>query len=141
MSMPTGLERPEHRPPPAHRAAARCAVLVAAVLVRLSPHRIDAVLRLLRRGSRAATRNRARAARDAVVQVSVRCAGQGCLQRSVATVLLCRLTGAWPTWCTGVRTEPFRAHAWVEAEGAPVGERDDIRLFHVVMTVPHRDPA
>jgi hypothetical protein len=141
MSMATGLERPERRPPAAHRAAARCAVLLAAALVRLPPHRIDTVLRFLRRGSRAATRNQARAARDAVVQVSVRCAGQGCLQRSVATVLLCRLVGAWPTWCTGVRTEPFRAHAWVEAEGAPVGERDDVRLFHVVMTVPHRDPT
>ncbi|MFH9561585.1 lasso peptide biosynthesis B2 protein [Streptomyces globisporus] len=30
--------------------------------------------------------------------------------------------GCWPTWCIGVRTSPFAAHAWVEADGQPVGE-------------------
>ncbi|MGH4007937.1 MAG: lasso peptide biosynthesis B2 protein [Pseudonocardiaceae bacterium] len=30
--------------------------------------------------------------------------------------------GVWPTWCTGVHTAPFAAHAWVEADGQPVGE-------------------
>jgi hypothetical protein len=24
------------------------------------------------------------------------------------------MRGVWPTWCTGVRTPPFSAHAWVE---------------------------
>ena len=48
------------------------------------------------------------------------------------------LTGCWPDWCTGVRTEPFRAHAWVEVDGRPVGEGEDARYYRAVMTVPAR---
>ncbi|WP_407702265.1 lasso peptide biosynthesis protein [Streptomyces specialis] len=29
--------------------------------------------------------------------------------------------GSWPTWCTGVRVAPFRAHVWGEVDGVPVG--------------------
>lgn len=74
-----------------------------------------------------------------MVTVSVQCAGQGCLQRSLATVLLCRAGGRWPDWCTGVRMEPFRAHAWVEVDGEPIGEHDDVRTFAKTMTVPARE--
>ncbi|NUP40023.1 MAG: lasso peptide biosynthesis B2 protein, partial [Streptomyces sp.] len=74
------------------------------------------------RGARPATAEQALAARRAVVAVSLRCAGQACLQRSIAAALLCRSRGVWPTWCTGVRTSPFEAHAWIEAAGEPVGE-------------------
>ncbi|MFI2077325.1 MULTISPECIES: lasso peptide biosynthesis B2 protein [Streptomyces] len=42
------------------------------------------------------------------------CSGPYCLQRSLATALLCQLGGTWPTWCTGVRTPPFATHAWAE---------------------------
>ncbi|MFI1890688.1 lasso peptide biosynthesis B2 protein [Streptomyces jumonjinensis] len=118
------------------RIAARLAVAVAAPIARLSPHRLGRTLRVLRRGARPATGQQALAAREAVVHVSVRCAGQACLQRSVATALLCRMAGAWPDWCTGVRIKPFRAHAWVEVDGKPVGEPDDTRFFHPVMSVP-----
>ncbi|RFU38878.1 lasso peptide biosynthesis B2 protein, partial [Actinomadura logoneensis] len=86
--------------------------------------------------ARPATAAQALAARQAVVAVSVRCAGQGCLRRSVAVALLCRMSGSWPDWCTGIRLEPFRAHAWVEADGAAVGEPGDMSLFHKTMTVP-----
>ena len=45
------------------------------------------------------------------------------MPRSIATALLCRMSGTWPTWRVGVRTvAPFSAHAWVEAEGKPVDE-------------------
>jgi hypothetical protein len=108
-------------------------------MLRLSPRRLRAVLGLLRRGSRPATAAQARDARQAVVTVSVQCAGQGCLQRSLATVLLCRAGGRWPDWCTGVRMEPFRAHAWVEVDGEPIGEHDDVRTFAKTMTVPARE--
>jgi hypothetical protein len=64
------------------------------------------------------------------------CAGEGCLQRSLATALLCRLRGSWPTWCTGVRTMPFGAHAWVEADGVPVDEPDPPGHYRPVITVP-----
>lgn len=137
MTMPIQLETVT-RPALRHRLPARLAVPLAGLLVRLSPRRLARVLRLLRRGARPATAAGALTARQAVVSVSVRCAGQGCLQRSVATVLLCRLRGTWPDWCTGVRVLPFRAHAWVEVAGEPVGEPDDIRLFQHTLTVRAR---
>lgn len=116
---------------------ARCAVGTAHLLVKVPPHRLRRVLRAVSRGSRPATAAETLDARTSVVSVSAWCAGQGCLERSIATVLLCRLHGAWPDWCTGVRTQPFRAHAWVEAEGGPVGEPDDTGLFHTMMGVRH----
>ncbi|MGI5166690.1 lasso peptide biosynthesis B2 protein [Spirillospora sp. CA-253888] len=114
---------------------ARGAAGLSRLLILLPPRRLRQVLSALSRGSRPATVAEALGARQAVVSVSDRCAGQGCLQRSVAAVLLCRLHGSWPDWCTGFRTRPFRAHAWVEAEGAAVGETDDTTLFHTVISV------
>ncbi|MFC6887040.1 MULTISPECIES: lasso peptide biosynthesis B2 protein [Actinomadura] len=138
MTMPVALE-PSARVPRLRRAGALVAVGAARLLMRLPPRRLRAVLCALRRGARPATAGEALAARQAVVTVSVQCAGQGCLQRSLATALLCRAGGAWPDWCTGVRMEPFRAHAWVEVGGDPVGERDDIRAFATTMAVRARD--
>ncbi|SEG85544.1 Transglutaminase-like superfamily protein [Thermomonospora echinospora] len=137
MTMPVTLEETV-RVPLRRRTAARPAVLAAALLERLPPRRLRQVLRAAARGSRPATRAQALAARQAVVSVSVRCAGQGCLRRSIAVALLCRLGGAWPDWCTGVRTEPFRAHAWIEVDGQAVGEHEDMRLYHKTMAVPAR---
>ena len=123
-----------------HRqVTARAAVGAARLLVLLPPRRLRHVLAVASRGTRAATREEALSARRAVVTVSARCAGRGCLQRSVATALLCRLHGHWPDWCTGFRTQPFRAHAWVEAGSEAVGEPGDVSLFHTVMSVRHRD--
>lgn len=51
------------------------------------------------------------AAREEVVSVSLCCAGQNCPQRPIATALLCRTRGSRPTRCTGMRTNPFTAHA------------------------------
>ncbi|MER6813049.1 lasso peptide biosynthesis B2 protein [Spirillospora sp. NPDC000708] len=117
------------------RAGARAAVGAARLIAALPPRRLRRVLAFLRRGARPASGEEALAARQAVVTVSVQCAGQGCLQRSLATVLLCRASGTWPDWCTGVRLEPFRAHAWVEAGGAPVGERAEVLAFAKTMVV------
>lgn len=91
-------------PPLRRRLAAVVPVCVARVLVLLPPRRLCAVLRRLRRGTRPATREDSVAARDAVMAISARCAGHASLQRSVATALLCRLHGAWPTWSAGVRS-------------------------------------
>ncbi|WP_319637756.1 lasso peptide biosynthesis B2 protein [Streptomyces milbemycinicus] len=97
----------------------------------------------LRKGARPATYAEARAAREAVVAVSLRCAGdEGCLPRSLATVLPCRAVpgrarGTWPTWTVGVRARlPFGAHAWVEAEGRMVEERADPSYFRPLFSVP-----
>lgn len=123
--------------PPLHlRIAARGAIGVARILARLSPRRLRVTMELLRRGARPAGHAAALRARGAVVAVSVRCAGPWCLQRSIATALLCRAGGSWPDWYTGVRTQPFRAHAWVAADGEPVGEdAESLRLFHPVIVV------
>ncbi|MEV4352231.1 lasso peptide biosynthesis B2 protein [Actinoplanes sp. NPDC049596] len=121
------------------RAGAIVAAGTARWLVLLPPRRLRQILRLASVGARPATEQQAAQARTAVVTVSVRCAGQGCLQRSVATVLLCRLSGRWPDWCTGIRTQPFSGHAWVEVAGRPIGEPPGLSEFATVVAV--RCPA
>ncbi|WP_246571827.1 lasso peptide biosynthesis B2 protein [Streptomyces tauricus] len=123
-------------PPLRWRLPALLAVAIARPLSALPPRRIHAALRLARTGAAPAAAGRTLSARNAVVAVSTRCAGQGCLQRSLATALLCRMTGMWPTWCTGVRTAPFQAHAWVEAEGMPIGEPHPPGYYAPTLTVP-----
>lgn len=113
----------ERRPiPPHRRALPLLAVGVGRVLSHVPPKRLLRVLETARIGARPATVSEVGAARHDVLAVSLRCSGQHCLQRSIAIALLCRARGTWPLWCTGVRTRPFLAHAWVEAEGVPVGE-------------------
>ena len=123
MTTPSALERPTGVSL-GLRLAARLMLLPAVVLALLPPRRIRAVLGVLRRGATPATTAQAQAARDAMCAVSLRCTGpKGCLPRSLGAALLCRLRGTWPTWCAGVRVvPPFTAHAWIEAEGRPVGE-------------------
>jgi hypothetical protein len=134
-TMVYGTERaavPWHRRPPV-----LLAVAAARLLVLLPPRRLRRVLAAVRHGAPPATTDQALAARQQVTAVSLRCAGEGCLQRSVATALLCRMRGVWPDWCTGVRTSPFRAHAWVEVNGRPVGEKHQPPgYYHRLMTVP-----
>ncbi|MFI2611235.1 lasso peptide biosynthesis B2 protein [Kitasatospora sp. NPDC018619] len=130
-----------HRPPWRRRPAALAAIGAARLIERLPPARIRRVMRALRRGARPADHAEALAARRTVVALSMRCAGQGCLQRSIAAALLCRSRGTWPTWRTGVRTAPFRAHAWIEAAGRPVDEPADLAHFHPLITVPPPAPA
>jgi hypothetical protein len=117
----------------------RCAVGVARLLILLSPANLQRLLRILSRRAVPASHEEAARARQAAVSVSARCAGLGCLQRSVATVLMCRAKGRWADWCTGFRTQPFAAHAWVEAEGRPVGEPGELCMFRAVLSV--RCPA
>jgi Transglutaminase-like superfamily len=110
----------------------------ARVLASQPPARIRTILRRLRVGARPATLEQTQAARDAVVAVSLACASrEGCVPRSLATALLCRLHGQWPTWAVGVRRlPPFAAHAWVEAEGVPVGEDYPADYFRPLLKVP-----
>ncbi|MGK5632534.1 lasso peptide biosynthesis B2 protein [Streptomyces sp. URMC 123] len=141
MTAPTEPE-PAGPVPPLRRLLARLAVALARPLAAARPHRIRTVLHLLRRGAVPATRQQVAAARHAVVTVSPRCAaGRSCLQRSLATALLCRAQGTWPTWCTGVRTGPFRAHAWVAVGSEPVGEPAHEHGYTPVITVPPLPPA
>jgi hypothetical protein len=123
------------RLPWSRQLAPRAAAGLARFLALLPPSRLHRVLRLLSRGARPADLAQVSLARRSVVSVSTRCAGLGCLQRSVATVLLCRAQGNWADWCTGFRTQPFAAHAWVEVDGRPVDEPGDLSGFKTVLAV------
>ncbi|WP_232667162.1 lasso peptide biosynthesis B2 protein [Pseudonocardia sp. TRM90224] len=136
MSSSQALQRGE-RPPLGRRLVIHVAVGIARGLARLAPVRIRRTFELLRRGAAAATHEQALAARQDVVAVSVFCSGRYCLERSIATAIVCRLRGVWPVWCTGVRTPPFEAHAWVEVDGVPVGEpTDTVTYRHLIVVAP-----
>jgi hypothetical protein len=115
--------RPGSVPLP-RRLLAYIVIALARLLATRAPHRIRALLGWLRRGARPATYEEAKAARDTIVAISLICgAREGCVPRSLATVLLCRVRGTWPAWTVGVRRlPPFAAHAWVEADGRMVEE-------------------
>ncbi len=132
------LDTNQTRPPLCRRLAAHTAVGAARLLAHLPPRRLRAVLHTLRRGATPASYAQALQARQDVTAVSTLCTGRYCLHRSLATALLCRIGGTWPTWCTGVRTPPFAAHAWVEAQGRPVGEPADTATYRRMLTVPPR---
>lgn len=134
MSQPMAVQR-RGKLPLRQRPAALVAVGAARVLAHLPPRRIRAVLTLLRRRAAPATHQQVTEALDAVLAVSVLYGGRYCLQRSLATTLLCRIRGIWPTWCTGVRTSPFIAHAWVEADGQPVGEPQGSGYYHPLIVI------
>lgn len=124
MTRPEAVSYQPGSVPLPHRLLAYAVIAAARLLASRPPARIRRVLRWVRRGARPATYEETKAARDRIVAVSLTCAArEGCLPRSLATVLLCRLQGRWPTWSVGVRRlPPFAAHAWVEAEGAMVDE-------------------
>jgi transglutaminase superfamily protein len=138
MSMPEAVVYQPHSVPLPRRILIRLGVGAARLLATQSPRRIRTVLGWLRRGARPASFDQAKAVREAVVAVSLHCAArEGCLARSLATVLLCRLRGQWPTWCVGARRlPPFAAHAWVEVGGVMVGEDYPPDYFRTLFSVP-----
>lgn len=135
MTAPVTLEH-QHQLPAHHRVLPLLAVGTARLLATLRPHQLRRVLELARRGARPATEQQAHTARQAVVSVSLRCAGRGCLQRSIAAALYCRARGSWPTWCTGVRTNPFAAHAWIQVEGQPIDEPHPAGYYRTLIKIP-----
>lgn len=120
------------------RVLVRLAVATAQLLARQPPRRIRKVLTALKRGAQPATFTQAKAARDAVIAVSMACAArEGCLARSLATVVYCRLCGQRATWCLGARRlPPFGAHAWIEVDGLAVDEPYPPDYFRTFFTVP-----
>ena len=124
MSMPEAVFYQPRSVPLPRRIVTYLAVGAARLLATQSPRRIRTVLSWLRRGAKPATVEQAKAARDAVVAVSLVCAArEGCVARSLATLLLCRVP-------------PFAAHAWVEADGIMVGEDYPPDYFRTLFTVP-----
>lgn len=119
----------------------RAAIAAAFVLARFKPGRLRRVLTRCSRGARPATYDETLEMYEAVTATSRRCAGRyGCLPRSVAIALACRMSGAWPDWCAGVRTAPpFSPHAWVEAGGRTVGEQAEAADLRPLMVVTVRE--
>jgi Transglutaminase-like superfamily len=138
MSTPEAIAHDPRSVPLRRRIPAHIAVGAARVLATQPPRRIRTVLGWLRRGAEPASFEQAKQARDTVMATSLLCAArEGCLPRSLATILLCRLQGGWPTWCVGARrVPPFGAHAWVEVDGAPVDEPYPRDYFRTFFTVP-----
>lgn len=58
-----------------------------------------------------------------------------CLQRSAVLVSLCRRYGIDAHMVTGVQRMPFKAHAWVEVDGAVVNDPVASREQFLVMEV------
>ena len=137
MSTPEAITYNPRSLPLPRRLLVRAAVAVGHLLAAQPPRRIRRVLGWLGRRAEPATLDEAKEAREAVVAVSLACAGhEGCLVRSIATVLLCRVRGKCVTWCVGVRRlPPFGAHAWVEVNGTPVGEPYPPDYFRKFFTV------
>ncbi|MGH4019177.1 MAG: lasso peptide biosynthesis B2 protein [Pseudonocardiaceae bacterium] len=106
-------------------------------MTRQRPHRIRRVLRALHHHTRPASPAAARQAHMIVTSVSLRCSSNhGCLQRSLAIVLLCRMAGQRVTWRVGFRSPPPQSHAWVEANDRPVEELiDPHQIYTPVITV------
>ncbi|MGK4585898.1 lasso peptide biosynthesis B2 protein [Kitasatospora sp. HPMI-4] len=140
MTSPPCALQPRTRLPLHRRLLPLAAVAVARPLAKLPPGYLRAVLGVLRTGAGPGTAAQASAARTAVVAVSLRCAVHNCLQRSIATAVLCRFKGVWPTWQAGVRTTPFAAHAWVEAEGRVIDEPYPDGYFRPLLTVAPKHP-
>lgn len=120
------------------RLLARIAAGLALPLTLLPPRGIAVTLRLMKLGARDAPAILAAEARQDICSVSTRCAGQGCLQRSIAVCILCRFRGMSPDWCTGYMARPFVAHAWVECGGEPIGEAAEVRDYVTVISVRGR---
>lgn len=137
MSMSTPVSLSARDRLPWYRGLRVKAIIGSAHLIgRTRPRTIRRILQLCARNARPASHAEAERARKLVVAASIRCAGDGCVPRSIATALLCRVNGAWPTWRSGVRTNPFLAHAWVEVEGRPVDEPATTLGVHPLITVP-----
>lgn len=121
------LPPPGVGPRPRHRCAGLLGFLLAVVVLRL-PLKYGVALverfklRVTRPASVGEARARVAAARGAARWFPGRAA---CLENSLAATLTCLLTGRSVDWCIGVRLMPYAAHAWVEAEGVPIGESSE----------------
>lgn len=134
MSMPIA-QQPATAPHGTARIWTRPMVGLALMLTLLPPSTLQRCLRTLKGNARATTAPQAQRIRATTCSVSARCAGEGCLQRSIAVYLICRLEGHAPGWKTGYQLEPFAAHAWVEVDGNPIDEPAAIRSYTTVLAV------
>ncbi len=87
-------------------------------LAESTPADLERQLSELTPGARNAKDGECAVCRQAVLRYSAKMRGKYCLQRSIATYLLCySWYGSVPKLVIGARLDPFQAHAWVEEDG------------------------
>ena len=141
MSLQVAIDRP---PRCRGRLVGTVAAAAARVLLRFrAPHDVGPILhRLQRRAPRPATYAEALVAVTLMKRVSMAAAaGRNPIRTSVAVTLVCLMRGTSVRWCLGLRTPPVQRHAWVEAEGRPVGERVDVRAAYPTLLASSDAPV
>ena len=108
---------------------------VSFFLIKLPPKKLSEVIEKLSKNTRKALPNVVESWRTSINSINVRCAGNGCLQRSVAVMLRGIIARRTPDWVSGFQVSPFIAHAWVEVDGIPIGEEMDLSNFQKILFV------
>ncbi|MFD6329567.1 lasso peptide biosynthesis B2 protein [Streptomyces niveus] len=121
------------------RSGATAALVVSLCLLRLPfGVTVRTVAALTSRCPRPATHAQAEQALAAVRRVSRRYPGRvACLELSLAATVRLALAGLGAQWCLGSADDPYRFHAWIEAEGRPVTSPSEGELtgFRKVLSV------
>lgn len=108
---------------------------VSFFLIKLPPKKLSEVIEKLIKNTRKALPKEVESWRTSINSINVRCAGNGCLQRSVAVMLRGIIARRTPDWVSGFQVSPFIAHAWVEVDGIPIGEEMDLSNFQKILFV------
>ena len=108
---------------------------VSFFLIKLPPKKLSEVIEKLSKNTRKALPKEVESWRTSINSINVRCAGNGCLQRSVAVMLRGIIARRTPDWVSGFQVSPFIAHAWVEVDGIPIGEEMDLSNFQKILFV------
>ena len=108
---------------------------VSFFLIKLPPKKLSEVIEKLSKNTRKALPKEVESWRTSINSINVRCAGNGCLQRSVAVMLRGIIARRTPDWVSGFQVSPFIAHAWVEVDGIPIGEEMELSNFQKILFV------
>ena len=108
---------------------------VSFFLIKLPPKKLSEVIEKLSKNTRKALPKEVESWRTSINSINVRCAGNGCLQRSVAVMLRGIIARRTPDWVSGFQVSPFIAHALVEVDGIPIGEEMDLSNFQKILFV------
>ena len=108
---------------------------VSFFLIKLPPKKLSEVIEKLSKNTRKALPKEVESWRTSINSINVRCAGNVCLQRSVAVMLRGIIARRTPDWVSGFQVSPFIAHAWVEVDGIPIGEEMDLSNFQKILFV------
>lgn len=108
---------------------------VSFFLIKLPPKKLSEVIEKLSKNTRKALPKEVESWRTSINSINVRCAGNGCLQRSVAVMLRGIIARRTPDWVSGFQVSPFIAHAWVEVDEIPIGEEMDLSNFQKILFV------